>query len=445
MVIIFFGGTGDKVEKQKTTFHQYLNEDDTYYIDGPEGSIPSEASRLFTATICDNPKSIQTPVNQGLKHITDNYDPNQLTTFKLVGHSRGAVGILRLLNEIQKNKNIDTKNIKFEILLLDPVAGPALGDVESARNIPEIVYKARIIYSGEENRLIMHPQGPQKIVFNAEKTDLKFLTLPGRHSDLTKDTNNGNKDTTIITSFILHEFIGANKEENPKIPQKMNDGSYQFTSVTQDDLNNALAALPDGTSKRPGLCSATYSTKKAVENFCEESSSPLTNEMRTIVEYIKLISNDYINRNGKYSDEVKVIFNYSNQILENENFDKNSYNILIGTVNSFIENHPYSISSIIAQYKEIKENIKMKPESNILVKIGKSLYCLSGIHYLVKLIKARLNKSNAATQESLTENSYTLLRKHDEDPLNHEVSAQEGGDDPYSDGDNLLMTFNGSP
>ena len=87
----------------------------------------------------------------------------------------------------------------------------------------------------------------------------------------------------------------------------------------------------------------------------------------------------------------------------------------------------------------------MKPESNILVKIGKSLYCLSGIHYLVKLIKARLNKSNAATQESLTENSYTLLRKHDEDPLNHEVSAQEGGDDPYSDGDNLLMTFNGSP
>jgi len=63
----------------------------------------------------------------------------------LMGHSRGSLNALRVANQIAKLEGYE--HIQFNLLLLDPVAGPRLEDHKDAQSVPTNVSSCLCVVS----------------------------------------------------------------------------------------------------------------------------------------------------------------------------------------------------------------------------------------------------------------------------------------------------------
>ena len=97
-----------------------------------------------------------------------------------MGHSRGSVNALRVANQIAKLEGYEP--IQFNLLLLDPVAGPGLEAHEDAQSVPANVSSCLCVVSRHEDR-----GGFPSLVDNLSLEDqntTRFLEVlvPGNHT-----------------------------------------------------------------------------------------------------------------------------------------------------------------------------------------------------------------------------------------------------------------------
>lgn len=167
---------------------RYTNETQTaQVIDGPTGKVEElyRANRV-RSNIDDTPEinsAIQQAVDQ-IKAKFDAMDPQPTAetplVINLMGHSRGSVNALRVANQIAKLEGYE--HIQFNLLLLDPVAGPGLEDHEDAQSVPANVSSCLCVVSRHEDR-----GGFPSLVDNLSVKDqntTRFLEVlvPGNHA-----------------------------------------------------------------------------------------------------------------------------------------------------------------------------------------------------------------------------------------------------------------------
>jgi hypothetical protein len=188
---------------------RYTNETETaQVIDGPAGKMEElyRANRV-RSDINDTPEinsAIEQAVNQ-IKAKFDAMDPRPTAATPLVinlmGHSRGSVNALRVANQIAKLEGYE--HIQFNLLLLDPVAGPGLEAHEDAQSVPANVKSCLCVVSRHEDRGGFPSLVDNLSVKNQNTTRFLEVLVPGNH------TSPRHAEGDSVSQRAVAGFVGA--------------------------------------------------------------------------------------------------------------------------------------------------------------------------------------------------------------------------------------------
>lgn len=134
--------------------------------------------------------------------------------FNLFGFSRGADSTLRIANELYRL--YPERNIKINILAIDPVAGPGDKKHQAARLIPPNVANYEVVLMEHEHRVEMTPQDKFRIHPADPNTNIKYHLLGGYHAFATK-TNSKDKnrqESAKLLWDLVQRFARNNGNDN---------------------------------------------------------------------------------------------------------------------------------------------------------------------------------------------------------------------------------------
>lgn len=246
----------------------YTTEGDSfsYYFPGPLSKVSLDQG---TYTIEKNYK-------RGVEILSNNIktrlkeDPEEIIEVEIAGHSRGGVTATRVAEEI-KSEFKNEKNVKVNLITLDPVPGPMHFKDNVKMELAEGENnKSVVVYTMDDKKVFYTPQE----VKNADV----FILLPGDHESVYGKRDHNQKGDT---DDVYHYYYNG---KSCSLSQLLNlekgvyiaDENYNIKKISTENLKQCIEEIykkcKDSTRQRVLMDSIIERSKFSLDEILEANS-----------------------------------------------------------------------------------------------------------------------------------------------------------------------------